>query len=83
MHAMPSRHRRLTVTQWLIVSLAAIGFAFDIYELLMVPVHHPAGHHGPDRAQAWHARVCIRWARLTFLRAGLRRRNCSACWAAI
>lgn len=27
---------RLTVTQWLIVSLAAIGFAFDIYELLMM-----------------------------------------------
>jgi MFS family permease len=28
--------RRLTVTQWLIVSVAAIGFAFDIYELLMM-----------------------------------------------
>ncbi len=27
---------RLTATQWLIVSLAAIGFAFDIYELLMM-----------------------------------------------
>jgi len=26
---------RLTTTQWLIVVLAAIGFAFDIYELLM------------------------------------------------
>jgi MFS family permease len=26
----------MTVTQWLIVSLAAIGFAFDIYELLMM-----------------------------------------------
>ena len=31
-----SRSSRLTVTQWLIVSLAAIGFAFDIYELLMM-----------------------------------------------
>ncbi len=28
--------RRLTTTQWLIVSLASIGFAFDIYELLMM-----------------------------------------------
>jgi MFS family permease len=28
--------RRLTPTQWLIVTLAAIGFAFDIYELLMM-----------------------------------------------
>ncbi len=27
---------RLTITQWLIVSLASIGFAFDIYELLMM-----------------------------------------------
>ena len=26
---------RLTSTQWLICSIAAIGFAFDIYELLM------------------------------------------------
>src|SRR5262249_28734714 len=29
---------RLTLTQWLIVTLAAIGFAFDIYELLMLPL---------------------------------------------
>ena len=36
MHASPSGPQRLTVTQWLIVSLAAIGFAFDIYELLMM-----------------------------------------------
>jgi MFS family permease len=35
MQAMPSPARRLTGTQWLIVSIAAIGFAFDIYELLM------------------------------------------------
>ena len=32
---MPAESRRLTGTQWLIVSIAAIGFAFDIYELLM------------------------------------------------
>ena len=37
MTAMPSGAQRLTATQWLIVSMAAIGFAFDIYELLMMP----------------------------------------------
>jgi MFS family permease len=30
--------QRLTLTHWLIVTLAAIGFAFDIYELLMLPL---------------------------------------------
>src|SRR3954471_10235313 len=29
---------RLTITQWLICAIAAIGFAFDIYELLMLPL---------------------------------------------
>lgn len=29
---------RLTSTQWLICSIAALGFAFDIYELLMAPL---------------------------------------------
>src|SRR5437868_13567468 len=29
---------RLTFTAWLIVVIAAIGFAFDIYELLMAPL---------------------------------------------
>ena len=29
---------RLTTTQWLICIIAAIGFAFDIYELLMLPL---------------------------------------------
>lgn len=29
---------RLTPLQWLICSIAAIGFAFDIYELLMLPL---------------------------------------------
>ena len=28
----------LTTTQWLICVIAAIGFAFDIYELLMLPL---------------------------------------------
>ncbi|VTS02399.1 MFS transporter [Tuwongella immobilis] len=31
----------LTVTQWLIVVIAAIGFLFDIYELLMLPLVLP------------------------------------------
>ncbi|HWA98883.1 MAG TPA: MFS transporter [Pirellulales bacterium] len=38
MHATPSSPARLTVTQWLICAIAAIGFAFDIYELLMLPL---------------------------------------------
>jgi MFS family permease len=29
---------RLTVTEWLIVGVASLGFAFDIYELLMLPL---------------------------------------------
>src|ERR1041385_6690579 len=29
---------RFTVTQWLIVAIAAIGFLFDTYELLMTPL---------------------------------------------
>jgi len=35
MNASPSSRKGLTGTQWLIVTMAAIGFAFDIYELLM------------------------------------------------
>jgi MFS family permease len=34
----PSPAPRLTATAWLIVIIAAIGFAFDIYELLMLPL---------------------------------------------
>jgi MFS family permease len=33
-----TRGRPLTSTEWLICALAAIGFAFDIYELLMAPL---------------------------------------------
>ncbi len=29
---------KLTTTQWLVCVIAAIGFAFDIYELLMLPL---------------------------------------------
>ena len=30
--------KKLTLTEWLIMVIAAIGFAFDIYELLMLPL---------------------------------------------
>ena len=29
---------RLTLTQWLICFIASVGFAFDTYELLMLPL---------------------------------------------
>ena len=32
---------KLTTVQWLICTIAAIGFAFDIYELLMLPLVLP------------------------------------------
>jgi MFS family permease len=34
----PGESPRLTFTQWLICAVAALGFAFDIYELLMLPL---------------------------------------------
>ena len=34
---MPSTSR-LTPLQWLVCTIAAIGFAFDIYEILMLPL---------------------------------------------
>ena len=34
----PPAPQRLTLTAWLIVIIAAIGFAFDTYELLMLPL---------------------------------------------
>ena len=34
----PDGGLRLTRTEWLICVIAAIGFAFDIYELLMLPL---------------------------------------------
>ncbi len=36
LHPVPTS--RLTPVQWLICVIAAIGFAFDIYELLMLPL---------------------------------------------
>jgi MFS family permease len=37
----PESRARLTRTEWLICIVAAIGFAFDIYELLMLPLVLP------------------------------------------
>jgi MFS family permease len=37
----PSQPQRLTATHWLILIIASIGFAFDIYELLMLPLVLP------------------------------------------
>ena len=34
----PPASIKLTTTQWLICVIASIGFAFDIYELLMLPL---------------------------------------------
>jgi MFS family permease len=34
----PPVRPRLTLTEWLICAIAAIGFAFDIYEILMLPL---------------------------------------------
>ena len=36
--SMPESRPALTVTQWLICIVAAIGFAFDIYEILVLPL---------------------------------------------
>jgi MFS family permease len=38
---LPGDRQGLTGTQWLICVIAAIGFAFDIYELLMLPLILP------------------------------------------
>jgi hypothetical protein len=32
---------RLTTVEWLVCIIASIGFAFDIYELLMAPLAFP------------------------------------------
>ncbi|MGH8650171.1 MAG: hypothetical protein ACREUP_12855, partial [Burkholderiales bacterium] len=55
---------RLTRVQWLICAIAAIGFAFDIYELLMLPlIVRPAlleltgGAPGSPEFQMWVGRL--------------------------
>ena len=35
---MSTDRKSLTVTEWLVLIVAAIGFLFDTYELLMFPV---------------------------------------------
>jgi MFS family permease len=64
---------RLTRTQWLICLIAAIGFAFDIYELLMLPlVIKPAlaalGGMGPDGLPLLvpGSPAYVQWARALF-----------------
>jgi MFS family permease len=39
--AAPPEPQKLTLTHWLILIIASIGFAFDIYELLMLPLILP------------------------------------------
>ncbi len=60
MSTSPTPAPRLTLTQWLIVVIAVIGFAFDTYELLMLPlVVRPAllelaaAHPGTDAFNDW------------------------------
>lgn len=55
----PSPSTKLGFTQWLVLVLASIGFAFDIYELLMLPLVGPdalpdMGHpKGSDSFKMW------------------------------
>jgi MFS family permease len=67
------RPLRLTRTQWLICLIAAIGFAFDIYELLMLPlIIKPAlaalGGVGPDGLPLLvpGSEAYVKWARTLF-----------------
>src|SRR5262245_9461104 len=39
--ASPEGSRRRTRVEWLVCIIASIGFAFDIYELLMAPLVFP------------------------------------------
>ena len=48
---------RLTATEWLICVIAAIGFAFDTYELLMLPLIVRPALGELVHARARHARV--------------------------
>lgn len=64
---------RFTTTHWMICAIAAIGFAFDIYELLMLPlIVKPAlaalGGSGPDGAILLTpgSPEYVRWARILF-----------------
>ena len=58
----PAAPQRLTLTHWLIVVIAIIGFAFDTYELLVMPlINRPffplyVGQYGKGRVVGcqWH-----------------------------
>jgi MFS family permease len=70
---MPSGSLSLTRTQWLICAIASIGFAFDIYELLMLPlIVKPAlaalGGLGPDGTPLLvpGSKEFTQWARMLF-----------------
>ncbi len=64
--------RGLTTTQWLICTMAAIGFAFDIYELLMLPlivkdsIMALSGAQPGDPLWAPGGQNYVHWARMLF-----------------
>ena len=69
----PASRRSLTLVQWLVCIIAAIGFAFDIYELLVLPlIVKPAlaalGGVGPTGAPLLipGSPDYVRWARALF-----------------
>jgi MFS family permease len=73
MNSSASGKAPLTVTQWLICIIASIGFAFDIYVLLMLPlIIKPAlaalGGSGPDGVALLVPGTAeyVRWARVLF-----------------
>lgn len=73
MAAPETQGRGLTAVQWLICFIAALGFAFDIYELLMLPlVVKPAlaalGGVGPDGIPLLvpGSPGYVKWARMLF-----------------
>ena len=41
MQSSPSTASRLTLTHWLIITIASLGFLFDTYQLLMTPLVGP------------------------------------------
>ena len=74
--------QRLTPIQWTICVIAAIGFAFDTYELLMLPlVLRPALHGTAQRGLPIRRRsICGEGCYFSSRRSPA---ACSACWAAI
>ena len=55
--ALASKADRLTALQWLICGVAALGFAFDLYEMVVLSVVvRPALVYG-RRSSAWNSRI--------------------------